>query len=174
MGLSTGGAEAIGIDASQVVTLAGDLVLSGHKQAQVILANTFLCAVPGTEWRPSATGADVPASQSAVKMWIPLDFLKIGDEIVSYKLVGDSTDTGTTTLDCKLVRVAKADPPTTNDIDGGAISQIAANGLFSAEATLGSLETVATDNMYNLEVLATTAGSDSFRVTGAEVKINRK
>ncbi len=174
LGFSTGGTEAIGISSAQKVTFAGDIAITGHKDGMVFLANTFLCPAPGTDWTPSATGADIAASKTGKLMWMPLDFLQVGDEIVSYKLVGDSTDTGTTTLDCKLVRVAKADPPTTNDIAGGGITQVAANGVFDVEATLSSVETVATDNVYNLEVAGTTASSDSFRVIGAEVTVNRK
>lgn len=174
LGLSTNGSEAIGIDSSQVVTFSGDFVLSGHKQSQVFHCNNFHCPVPATEWKVSATGADIPASQTGALMWIPLDFLKVGDEIVLYRIVGDSTDTGATTLDCKLVRIAKADPPTTNDVAGGAITQVALNGVFDVEKTLTSPEIVPTDSMYNFEVAATTAGSDSFRVIGIEVQVNRK
>ena len=174
LGLSTGGTEAIGISAAQKVTLSGDIAIGGHKDGMVFHVNNFLCPVPATEWAPSATGADIPASQTTKKMWIPLSFLQAGDEIVLYRLVGDCTETGTSTLDCKIVRIGKADPPDETDITGGNIAQVTANGVFDVEKTLTSPEVVATDKQYLFEVLATTDSGDSFRVIGAEVQINRK
>ncbi len=61
--------------------------------------------------------------------------LKIGDEIVTYKLVGDATEAAALTLDCKLVRVNLADPLTTSDIAGGGMTQIDADGDFVAKSS---------------------------------------
>jgi len=141
---------------------------------QTFVVNNFLCPVPATEWAPAATGCTLPASQTTKKCWMPLDFLKIGDEIVSYKLVGDAVEAAALTLDCKLVRVNKADPLTTTDIAGGAIAQVTADSNFDVEADLTDDETVATDKAYNLELLGTTGAGDSITVMAAEVKINRK
>lgn len=162
-----------------VNTIGGDLVITGHIQAQEFTVNNFQYPAPGTDWTPALTGATLAANKAAKKAWIPLEFLKIGDEIVSYKLVGDVTEGGgdTVTLDCKLVRINKADPLTTSDVAGGGITQVTADGNFDSLATLGAVETVATDKQYALEILATTSNvsaTEQVTVIGAELMVNRK
>lgn len=137
------------------------------------MSNAFICPAPGTNWTPQVEGANLPASRTAMKMWLPLNWLKIGDGIVSYRLVGDAVEAAALTLDCKLVRVNKADPLTTTDIAGGGIVQVTADGNFDVEATLTAVETVATDRQYVLEITGTTGVGDSITVVGAEVKVNR-
>lgn len=151
-----------------------DVSMSGHKDAQVFHVNTFICPAPGTDWTPDITGVSLGASLATKKCWVPLSFLKAGDEIVSYNLVGDATEADTLTLDCKLVRVNKANPLTTTDVTGGGITQITADGNIDSLATLSAVETVATDKMYLLEILGTTGAGDSITIIGAEVKVNRK
>jgi len=162
------------LGASGNTTIAGDVAISGHSDSKEFLANAFQYPAPGTDWTPDGEGASLAASKTAKKFWIPLNFLKIGDEIVSYKLVGDVVETNAATVDCKLVRVNKADPPTTTDVAGGGITQVTADGNFDSLATLTAVETVATDKQYNLEVAGTTAAADTIQVLGAEVKVNRK
>lgn len=151
-----------------------DVSMSGHKDAQVFHVNTFMCPASGTDWTPDITGVSLGASLATKKCWVPLSFLKAGDEIVSYNLVGDATEADTLTLDCKLVRVNKANPLTTTDVTGGGITQITADGNIDSLATLSAVETVATDKMYLLEILGTTGAGDSITIIGAEVKVNRK
>jgi len=127
-----------------------------------------------TSWRPSLEGATLEASETAEELWLPLDFLKIGDEIVSYKLVGDATETTALTLDCQLYSINKADPITTTAIAGGDITQVVAGGNFDVEATLTAAETVATDKQYCFKITGTTGASDEIVVIGAEVVITRK
>jgi hypothetical protein len=142
------------------------------------MVNIFQYPAPGTDWTPAITGATLAANKSAKKCWLPLNFLKIGDGIVSYKVVGDMHEEGgdTCTFDCKLVRVNKADPLTTTDVAGGGITQVDADGNFDAEATLTDLETVATDKQYLLELEGTTSNvstNEAIKVIGAEVKVWR-
>lgn len=156
---------------------AGTVALTtsdGHKDGQVFMVNSFNCPAPGTDWTPDITGVTLGASLSAKKFWIPLNFLKIGDEIVSYNIVGDATEAAAITLDCKLVKVNKANPLTTTDVTGGGITQVDADGNFDSLATLSAVETVATDKMYLLEVLGTTGAGDTITVIGAEITVNRK
>ncbi len=84
---------------------------------------------------------------------------------------GDATETTLLTLDAKLVRVNLANPLTTTDVAGGAITQIIADGSFDSEAVLTAPEVVATDKQYKIEVLGTTGALDSITVIGAKVKI---
>lgn len=161
------------------VAITGDFSATGHHDALEFVANTFQYPAPGTDWTPAITGATLAANKSAKKCWMPLDFLKIGDEIVSYKIVGDMHEEGgdTCTFDCKLVRVNKADPITTTDVTGGGITQVAANGNFDSEATLSAVETVATDKAYLLELAGTTSNvstNEAIKVMVAEVTVNRK
>jgi hypothetical protein len=152
---------------------AADFELVDYVQHDFLI-NNFQYPDGGTTWNAQLEGAHLDENQTSSKIWVPLNFLKIGDEIVSYKIVGDVIEADTVTLDCKLVRVNKADPITTTDVAGGGITQVTADGNFDSEATLSSVETVATDTQYVLEVQGTTGTGDSITVIGAEVKINRK
>lgn len=167
-----------------------DIVLEGEKQVALIdfngdwyllytardltfTVNAFQYPAPGTDWTPELKGAGLAASLTTKKVWLPLNFLKIGDGIIGYKLVGDAVEAAALTLDCKLVRVNLADPLTTTDVAGGGIVQIAADGLFDSAATLTAVEIVATDKQYVLELLGTTGVGDTIVVMGAEVLIRR-
>ena len=111
--------------------------------------------------------------------WLPLNFLKTGDSIISYRVVGDVHEEGgdTNTFDCKLIRINKADPLTTSDVAGGGITQVDANGNFDSEATLTAEEVVATDKQYALQLTGTTttvSGNEFIKVIGAEVMVDRR
>lgn len=140
--------------------------------SRTFFVNGFHFPAPATEWVPTIYGAYLPASLSAKKCWIPLNFLKAGDIITAYNLVGDATETTALTLDCKLVQVNKADPLTTTDITSGAITQITAGGNFDS-AVNPTDTTVATDKQYLLEITGTTDAGDEIYVIGAEITITR-
>jgi hypothetical protein len=148
----------------------GDII---EAQSRVFMINGFTYPAPGTDWTPQLAGAGLAASLATKKCWIPLNFLKVGDVITAYSLVGDATEATALTLDCKLVRVNKADPLTTTDITNGAIVQVTADGNFDVVANPDD-ETVATDKQYVLEILGTTGAGDSIVITGAEVTITRR
>ena len=151
-----------------------DVTMNGHKNAQLMIFTTFNCPNAPTDWTCSATGADLPASLTDKKMWVPLSGLKVGDEIVSYRIVGDVTEAAAATLDCKLTTISKGDPLSIVDVAGGAIVQVTADGVFDVEADLTADETVAVDTGYMLEVKGTTGAGDSIRVGHVMVTINRK
>ena len=139
------------------------------------MANGFRQTIwPAARWQSVVEGVYLEASWSAKVLYIDLNFLKVGDKIISYKLVGDMIDSTACTLDCQLVRVDYADPITHTDITGGAIAQVNTDGNFSVEATLSAAETIATSKMYVLEITGTTSSSDEIYVMGAEVTITRK
>jgi len=140
---------------------------------QIFMVNAFQFPLPDTDWTPALTGAGLGASLGAKKCWLPLNFLKINDQIVSYKIVGDVVEATAATLDCKLVTIDKADPITTDDVTGGGIVQVDADGNFDVTATLAANETIATDTQYVLEILGTTGIGDSIIVMGAEVTVVR-
>ena len=158
----------------------GDASTAGGKKvamkdvgiSRTFMANAFICPAPGTDWTPQLEGVGLPQSKAAKKCWIPLNFLKIGDIITAYNLVGDATEVLLLTLDCKLVRINKADPLTTTDITNGAITQVTADGVIDSAANPDD-ETVATDKQYVLEILGTTGVGDSIIITGAEIVVTR-
>ena len=150
-----------------------NVAMEGVGVSRTFLVNAFICPAPGTDWTPQLEGVGLAQSRTAKKCWLPLNFLKIGDVITSYKLVGDAVEAAALTLDCKLVQVNKADPLTTTDITNGAITQVTADGNFDSEANPDDT-TVATDKQYVLEILGTTGAGDSITVIGAEVIITRK
>jgi hypothetical protein len=145
---------------------------SGVANSIAFHVNNFICPAPGTDWTPELNGVGLAASKTAKKCWIPLNFLKVGDIITTYNLVGDATETAALTLDCKLVRINKADPITTTDITNGNIAQVTAGGNFDVTANNDD-ETVATDKQYALEILGTTDTGDTITVIGAEITITR-
>ena len=139
----------------------------------VFHVNAFQYPNPGPDWTPQLEGAGLAASLVAKKCWLPLNFLKVGDIITAYNLVGDMVVATAATLDCKLVRINKADPLTTTDIVSGAIVQISADGNFD-QAVNPDDETVATDKQYVLELLGTTGAGDAITVMGVEMAITRR
>lgn len=151
----------------------GNMQLLFSARDVTFMANAFQYPATGSGWVPQLEGAGLAANRAAKKIWLPLNFLKIGDAIISYKLVGDAIEAAALTLDCKLVRVNLADPLTTTDVAGGGITQIDADGDFDSEAVLTAVEAVATDKQYVLEILGTTGAGDSITIIGAEVLIRR-
>lgn len=152
---------------------SGNLHLLYTDRQLVFCVNAFQYPAAGTDWTPTITGAQLGASKTAKKCWLPLNFLKVGDQIVSYYIVGDATEATALTLDCKLVRINYADPLTTTDISGGAITQITIDGNFRSQAILTSPEVVAIQKQYLLEINGTTGASDQIDVIGAEITIRR-
>ena len=140
--------------------------------ARTFHVNKFHFPDPISEWTPTVNGAYFPVSLTAKKCWLPLNFLKVGDIITAYNLVGDAIETNALTLDCKLVQVNKADPLTTTDITNGAMVQVIANGNFDVAVNPDDT-TIATDKQYVLELLGTTGVADEIYVIGAEVTITR-
>jgi hypothetical protein len=153
-------------------SVAATNIDAGVSNSIVFHVNAFQYPAPGTDWTPTIKGASLAASLSAKKVWLPLNFLKVGDIITTYNLVGDVVEVAAATLDCKLVQVNKADPITTTDITNGAITQVTADGNVDATANCDDT-TVATDKQYLLEITGTTGIGDSIIVTGAEVTITR-
>ena len=152
---------------------AGDFHLLYAARDVTFTVNAFQYPAPGTDWTPQLEGAHLAQSLAAKNIWLPLNFLKIGDAIISYILKGDATEAAALTLDCKLVKVNLGDPITTTDVAGGAIVQVDADGDFSVTATLTDPEVVITDKQYTLELLGTTGAGDSITVMGAEVVVRR-
>ena len=156
------------------VSIVGDLDVSGHVDGVSFHANAFQYPVPATEWAPALDGARLPDANSAKVVYLPLNFLKAGDEIVSYTLVGDVVEASTATVDAQIYRVNKADPITTTAITGGAMTQVTVDGNFDVLTTLSAVETVVTDKQYVIQITGTTTASDAITVMGAEIVINRK
>lgn len=150
---------------AQIITLLGGTSRTFH-------SNAFHFPAPATEWVPTVYGAYLAASLTAKKIWLPLNFLKVGDIITAYNLVGDAIETTALTLDCKLVQVNKADPLTTTDITNGGMTQVTADGNFDVAVNPDDT-TVTTDKQYLLEITGTTGLLDEIYVIGAEVVVTR-
>ena len=150
---------------AQIITLLG-------ATSRTFLVNAFQFPDPISEWEPTIKGAYLSASLTAKRCWLPLNFLKLGDIITAYNLVGDAIETTALTLDCKLVRVNKANPLTTTDITNGGMTQVTADGNFDVAVNPDD-ETVITDSQYCLEITGTTGLLDEIYVTGAEITITR-
>ena len=139
------------------------------------MCNAIQYPAPGTDFTPEQKGAALVASRTGKKCWIPLNMLKIGDEIISYKVLGRVTSSGNTvTVDAKIAKIAKVG--TVTNITGGAITQVSKSAAYTLdeECTLTTLETVATDYMYNIEIAGTTAATTTIKIVGVELRFNRK
>lgn len=157
----------------KVETVEGTDLGAADYVSRTFLVNAFICPAPGTDWTPQLEGVGLAASKTTKKCWLPLNFLKIGDVITSYKLVGDAVEATALTLDCKLVQVNKANPLTTTDITNGGMVQVTADGNFDVSVDCDDT-TVATDKQYALEILGTTGVGDAITVIGAEIVVTRK
>lgn len=167
--------DATTLQISSVTTaISGDVSCTGHVDGISFHVNAFQYPLPGTDWSPNIDGARLPDAKSAKIVYLPLNFLKVGDEIVSYTLVGDVVEASIATVDAQIYRINKADPITTSAIAGGAMTQVTADGNFDVLATLSAVETIATDKQYVIQITGTTTASDAITVMGAEVVINRK
>ena len=139
------------------------------------MCNAFQYPAPGTDFTPEQKGAGLAASKTGKKCWVPLNMLKIGDEIISFKVLGVVTTSGNTvTVDAKIAKIAKAG--TVTNLTGGAITQVSkiAGYILDEECEITTKETVATDYMYNIEIAGTTAAATTIKVVGVEVRFNRK
>jgi len=150
--------------------------LSGTKTC-VFHVNAFNLPAPGTDWTPGWYGVLLGAGKTAKICWLPLNFLKQGDIIVSYTVGVRVVESGgdTVTLDCALIRTNEAATPTKTSITNGAITQITADGYSQATANPDD-ETVATEKQYSLEITGTTSnvgGSEKIYIFGAEVTVTR-
>lgn len=150
----------------------GDWHLLSTSRDVTFMVNAFQFPVPATEWAPASLGAHLPVNQTGAVMYLPLNFLKLGDVIISYKLLADMTVAGTSSLDCKLVELTVGDPITPVDITNGAIATQTTNGAKDIEASVDD-ETVETDKMYYLLITGTTDAADTIDVMGAEVLVRR-
>ena len=70
-------------------SVAASEVDSGVAFSIVFHVNAFQYPAPGTDWTPALNGATLAQNLAAKKCWLPLNFLKVGDIITTYNLVGD-------------------------------------------------------------------------------------
>lgn len=155
-----------------------DMTYNGHKNSQVLIWNTFRCTTPATEFAVNDEGALCPASQTAVHLYVSGAGLKVGDEIVSYRVNGYVTSGGNTvTVDADFMKVpaagTPADPTGDNSNDITQVSKTAAYTLVET-CTFTSPYTVVTTEAYNVDVLVTTAAGCTCQITSIEVTVNRK
>lgn len=172
------GGASLNLASGNLFVRSGDITIGGHSDSKVFVANNFMCPAPGTDWTPSSGGILLGLAKATKYAWMPLDFLKVGDEIVGYKLVGvfDNVSDLSGTLDASLVKVALGGAGAARSVPtGGSISQgVPGQGWISNTATLNAVEVVGANNAYQIEILGTTSVSAQLTVCQAEVTVNRK
>ena len=177
------------VAATAGATITGDLSYTGHKDGQILLQQVIY-AVHGAagEWQIQAAVGDwlLGAAVSNKDIRIRLNDLKVGDELVSFRLLGNMIsvggnvtiqgDAGVTPGQTCLTRVPK---------NAGALAvtevgclaapyTVAATTALDLAVVLGAAHTVLADNMYFLNVEGTTAAATTISLIGAEITDNRK
>lgn len=155
-----------------------DMTYRGHKDSQVLIQNSMHFTTPATEFAPNDEGGLCPASQTAAILFMPIAGLKIGDEIVGYRLIGYVTSAANTvTVDCALLKIPKAGTPADPTGDASnAITQVSETSTTTMDelATFTAPYVVVTDEAYNMVITTTTAASTTTQVVGVELIVNRK
>lgn len=161
-----------------VLSTGSDFSYAGHKDGQVIVIPIMSFGDP--DWVDTGLGPVLGANKGASNLYVAFPGLKVGEEIVSYKLVGDVHKEGgdTVTLDCKIQRLnSDVGPPTATDITGGGITQVAADGVVASTATLSSVETVADLKGYRFTITGQTSNvstNEAIYVGSIHATVNRK
>lgn len=108
----------------------------------------------------------VPASSTASTIVVPLDYLKVGDIITAYHLVGQIESAGgAVTVDAALRKqTAAAADLTDAAVTGGGMTQLSVTAdtimsLANTAKTLTTAETVGDDESFYLLITVTTAAS---------------
>lgn len=120
--------------------------------------------------------ATCPASQTASKLVIPLNGLKVGDTITSFHLIGQIESAGnivTVDADLRKLTAAAAD---LSDASVDTITQLSvtADTIMSevnTSKTLGTPEVVGADESFYLVITATTNASTDIDLMGAAVVV---
>ena len=159
-----------GVDEVSITELTGTKSCTFH-------VNAFLCPAPGTDWSMGRYGTTLVANKSVKYVWLPLNFLKVGDVITNYTVgIRINKEAGdTVTADCKLIAVNEGDTPSATSVPNGAITQLTADGYTQATANPDDT-TVTTEKMYALEIIGTTSNvstTESIICFGAEVTVTR-
>jgi len=158
------------------LTITGDFTLGGHKDGQIILSNSFIGVDTNVSINEDGYAA-VAASQTSEYVLIGLPGLKIGDEVISFRVLGALGSGGNNTvIDAKLRKATKnaGAAPTVSDV--GAITQVdvTANTALDAEKALVGPEIISADFQYFVWVEMTTGAGCTATITGVEIDVNRK
>ena len=167
------------IDEDGNVTIPGDFTQTGHSDGQKMLFNSMR-AIASSGFAPAADGSFTLATNLSSKtLLVPLTGLKVGDEIVSFKVLGalGATTANATVVDADLREVGGG-AGAVSDASVGAITQVSvtADTALAAEKVLSAVKTVATGKQYYVLITATTANNaaNDVAIIGVEVVVNRK
>jgi len=161
------------------VAIVGNITVSGHRDSHIMMYNNFNQGVTGTASTLDDGTAFIDQAQTATTIVYPISALKVGDELVGFRIVGALGATGgnATTVDADLRKVTKG-AGTVTDASVGAITQtsVTADTALDTAKTFGAVETVASDYQYYVLVTVTTANNaaNDVALTGVELDINRK
>lgn len=116
--------------------------------------------------------ATLPASQTASKLVLPLDGLKVGDTITGFRIIAQVESAGgTVTIDADLRAVTNvAAEPT--DASIGTITQVSVTADTAvSQAKTGLSEVVTSGKSYYIVITATTAASTDIIVQHPELTV---
>ena len=155
-----------------------DMTYRGFKRLQILKFGTFNCPAVA-EGYANEEGAIVPASQTGTKIYVPLDALKVGDSVISFRVFGYVTSGGNAlTVDADIIEVPKAGTPADPTGDGSNdITQVAKTGAYDMDeecvVTAGTC-VIEVDKNYHILLLSTTGAGCTIQYVGIEVTVDRK
>jgi hypothetical protein len=158
-----------------------DLHMTGNKDGQTLMENDMII-VTATGWTAESYGAlRLAPNKTTCKFTIPVTGLKIGDELVSFKIVGAASalsGTSATTIDASLRKVYKTAGSALTDASIADMTQVAfaaASAIYHGSA-MAAVTTVAAGYQYYILCTGTTANENpcTASIIGAEVVVNRK
>jgi hypothetical protein len=117
----------------------------------------------------------LPASQTASTLVIPLDGLRIGDEITGFSLVGQLDSAGNAvTLDAQLRKMTVATAGNTDALVGSMtqVSVTADTALSSTNTSKTVSDTVGADETFYMLITGTTAAVTTAEIQGVIISIN--
>jgi len=155
-----------------------DVTYKGFKYGQILHFGTFNCPAVA-EGYANEEGCIVPASQTGTKIYVPLDGLKVGDKVISFRVFGYITSGGNAvTVDADIIEVPKAGTPADPTGDGSNdITQVSKTAAYDMdEECVVTADTciIEADKTYHILLLSTTGAGCTIQYTGIEVTIDRK
>lgn len=156
-----------------------DMTYRGFKYNQEIICNAIDYPLQA-DFVADNEGAHLPASKTTKHCFIKVTGLKVGDQVVGYRLRGRVTSGGNAvTVDADFQKVPTAGTPADPTGDGtNDITQVSKTAAYTfgatEDVTFTAPYTIIVNETYNIDVLVTTGAGCTAKIHGAEVLVNRK
>ena len=167
------------VDANAGLDVTGDVTVSGHSDGQILITNS-LAPVDTADWITQDDGSIfLTLNKAGKKMLVMCPGLKVGDEVVSFRILGAVGATGgsVTDVDADFRKNTKG-AGSVGDASVGAIAgqALEADTALDVEKVFGAPEVVAADTCYYILVTVTTPNNaaNDCAIIGAELTVNRK